>query len=323
MNKYLTNAESFLKKCLFDGLAHSYDTKTNTFVKPYPEVTGYVIKYLCDYCDASDDDNVKAARKKLIELQHKKGGYRTFFNNRYLFSFDTAQIINGLCSLYSKKPDSELLNTIKKGGNFLLKMQMPNGSFYPVYDCYLHCRRKPKEMYNLWDGPISGINCKITETLSSCYEVTGDKRFKEAIEIAGSFYKKSRPLKHTHPLGYWLEGLYQVGEVEFVKEFLIKEVLPRIEDNGFISYDGTLDYSYMSGEIQLAILLAKVGQIDAAKRIRNFARIVQQNNCTGGIIQYATRSGEIDNHVHAEVNSWGTKYFCELERILQSYEKDN
>ena len=40
--------ENYLLDCVFDGLAHSYDVLTKSYVKPYPEVTGYVIKYFCD-----------------------------------------------------------------------------------------------------------------------------------------------------------------------------------------------------------------------------------------------------------------------------------
>ena len=45
MNKYIERGEKFLKNCVFNGLAHSWNVESKTYVKPYPEVTGYVIKY--------------------------------------------------------------------------------------------------------------------------------------------------------------------------------------------------------------------------------------------------------------------------------------
>lgn len=320
MNQYIENAEKFLKNCVFDGLAHSWDVNSKQFVKPYPEVTGYVIKYLCDNSNGWEFENIINAKNELIKLQHRKGGYKTFFDDRFLYPFDTAQIMNGLISFYKKSPDDKLLQTILKGGDFLLYMQRNDGGFYPIYDVRFHIRRCPKNMYTLWNGPMSGINCKIIEVLDSYYNLTKDEKFIAAIKKATDYYLNAKPLVHTHPLGYWLEGLYQADQKDFVKKYLADYVINRIENNGFISYDGKLDYSYMSGQIQLGILLAKCGYTEEAIRIRNFARMVQENNESGGIIQYATRDAGIDSHVHTEVNSWGTKYFCELERLLEKYE---
>ena len=48
LNQYVEKGEYYLQKCVFKGLAHSYDVSSGKYVKPYPEVTGYVIKYFCD-----------------------------------------------------------------------------------------------------------------------------------------------------------------------------------------------------------------------------------------------------------------------------------
>lgn len=45
MNNYIEQAERFLNSCVFDGLAHSYDVNNGIWVKPYPEVTGYLLNY--------------------------------------------------------------------------------------------------------------------------------------------------------------------------------------------------------------------------------------------------------------------------------------
>ena len=45
LNQYVEKGEYYLQKCVFKGLAHSYDVSSGKYVKPYPEVTGYVIKY--------------------------------------------------------------------------------------------------------------------------------------------------------------------------------------------------------------------------------------------------------------------------------------
>lgn len=318
MNLFIEKGESFLNYCLFDGLAHSLDVTTKKYTKPYPEVTGYVIKYLCEYKQGAYLSNVVEAVEYLIKIQHMIGGYKTFYNNRYLYTFDTAQIVNGLISFYSIKPNEQIYETINKAGEFLIKMLGKEGDIYPVYDLWFKLRRKPPKLYSLWNGPTSGLLCKITEAFQSLYALTIDERYHQAIKKIGDFYKKVNPIIHTHPLGYWLEGLLAAGEVDFVKNYLKDHVIHRIEKNGFISYDGKVRYSYTSGEAQLAILMKKVGFVDEALIIRNYLRNVQNKHISGGIFQYTTPDGDLDTTIHSEINSWGTKYFCELERLLDN-----
>ena len=53
------------------------------------------------------------------------------------------------------------------------------------------------------------------------------------------------------------------------------------------------------------------------EKIRDYGRSVQEKDNSGGLFQYADMYGDLDNHVHTEINSWGTKYFCELEQIIE------
>lgn len=320
MNRYIKSGEKFLRNCVFDGLAHSYNVQTGQYVKPYPEVTGYVIKYLCDNSSGNEMNNIIEAGHYLAEIQHKKGGYKTFYDKRYLYSFDTAQILNGLISLYIDTKEQFLYGAIENAGKFLLYMQRGDGAIYPVYDTYLRIRCMPKNMYHMWNGPTSGLLCKLTEVYNEMFKLTNDDRYQKAINHTCTFYKQVEPIVYTHPLGYWLEGLYAGGEEVFVKDFLEKEVICRIEKNGFMAYAPELNYSYTSGEIQLAILMVKTGLIEPALVIRDFARKVQMNSESGGIFQFTNREAELDNHVHTEINSWGTKYYCELERITERYD---
>ena len=88
--------ENYLLDCVFDGLAHSYDVLTKSYVKPYPEVTGYVIKYFCDVYDEIPDKILEAGHK-LVKIQDKNtGGYTSFMDKNILYTFDTSQILIGL-----------------------------------------------------------------------------------------------------------------------------------------------------------------------------------------------------------------------------------
>ena len=61
-----------------------------------------------------------------------------------------------------------------------------------------------------------------------------------------------------------------------------------------------------------------MGYTDEAKKIREYGRMVQKKSDTGGLFQYADRNGDLNRDIHSEINSWGTKYFCELERMMES-----
>ena len=106
------------------------------------------------------------------------------------------------------------------------------------------------------------------------------------------------------------------GHSATVKNILNEYFLNRINNNGFISYSPDLDYSYVSGSVQIGILCYKVGYIEYAKKIYDWACLVQDNHYSGGLFQYANYDGKINDSIHAEINSWGTKYFIELAQLL-------
>ena len=320
-NKYVADGEAFLKSCVFHGLAHSYDIRTGKYVKPYPEVTGYIIKYFCDHGNDIPSNIVRAANK-LVRIQDKKtGGYASFDSNDILFAFDTSQILIGLAAIYLRTKKEKYKRAAIKAGEFLLMMQMNNGAIAPIFD------RKKSEIviseqhYSIWNGPWSGLMCKLTEGFQALYDITNDEKYMTAKEKTASFYADAEYIECTHPMGYWLEGLYEGKKFDKVDEILKDKVIPRIRNNGYIAYKEDLDYAYTSGIIQLGIILFKRGFTDEADRIRDFARVVQSKTSSGGIVQYCDKDGNIDNHIHTEINSWGTKYYCELERMMDKAEQ--
>lgn len=144
MNTYVKRAEEFLLECVFDGLAHSYDVVLKKYVKPYPEVTGYVIKYFCDSKENVPKNIVKAA-DKLVKLQDKAtGGFVNFSDRNALFAFDTSQILIGLAAIYEKTGKENYKKAAIKAGDFLLMMQQGNGAIVPIY------HKKEKEFFWLF-----------------------------------------------------------------------------------------------------------------------------------------------------------------------------
>lgn len=315
-NLYIKKGEKYLLNCTFNGLAHSYDVLSKSYVKPYPEVTGYIIKYFCDTYDNIPDKIVEAG-DELVKIQDKKtGGYTSFMDKSILYAFDTSQILIGLAALFEKTGKEEYKLAAIKGGEFLLMMQLENGSIVPIYDRKEEEQYISKQTYSIWNGPWSGLMCKLTEGFQALYELTSEERFIKAKKKTADFYENAEYIECTHPLGYWLEGLYEAGKIDKVNTILKEKVIPRIRGNGYIPYKENLEYAYVSGVVQLGIILFKMGYMEEAKKICAYGRKVQSEDKSGGLFQYAKEDGSLDNHVHTEINSWGTKYFCQLEAML-------
>jgi hypothetical protein len=304
-----SNAEFFLQNCIKNGLAHSFDTEKQKYIKPYPEVTGYLLSLFVSL--NKYEIKQKEMALKLMKLQRKSGGWKSFFGDE-VFVFDTAQIGKGLIDFYAKTNDIQIIEPLKSAINFILSMQTENGAFFPMYD----------EKYNEkcvkgqnWGNSFSVINCKVVEFLKSATTMNIIDCSK-AIENACKWTLSQEQLLYTHPAAYALEGLLAGGYYNEVRDLLKTNFLNRIEDNGFISYAPYLDYAYVSGSVQIGILCYKVGFLEEAEKILLWATNVQLNHNSGGLFQYANKDSTINKKVHSEVNSWGTKYYIELSQLI-------
>lgn len=307
-------AERFLEQCIRDGLAHSYDVIKKTWVKPYPEVTGYLLSYFANDTRSNEvRSSVITAAEKLIVIQDDQGGFPSFSDEHYLFTFDTGQIIHGLASLFKKTGEQKYLSAATACGEFVCDMQLPDGSMFPVYD--LRYGAKYVDNDGTWGNSFSPIQAKNIEGLLLLSGLTSNEKYRTAAQKLARWSKQHCDLTYTHPGAYCLEGLLAIGEEEFVRDRLKEEIIPRIGSNGFLAYSEDLPYSYVSGSVQMAILLFKLGFKEESRSILEWARVVQSNHFMGGLFQYAGKDGELDDHVHTEMNSWGTKYFAQLERM--------
>lgn len=306
-------AEDFLLASLKNGLAHSYDVEKELWVKPYPEATGYLISYFSEYFHGVPSQ-ILYAGKRLCKIQHKKGGYSSFDNKRYLFTLDTTQIMHGLASLYKKTNKKRYLDVAKKCAEFIIEMQIDNGAMFPVYDTRLNAKYVDKK--GSWGINFSCVQVKNIEGVLLMYELTNDSRYMESAVKLEDYGKKHCDLTFTHPGAYCLEGMLAIREKDFVYNKLKDEIVPRIQPNGFLPYSKRLSYAYVSGSVQIGILLYRVGLKEYAYSLLEWAQKVQLNHNSGGLFQYANPDGSLNRDVHTEINSWGTKYYAQLERLF-------
>ncbi len=318
MNEHVRMAENWLLECVQNGLAHSYDTVKNVWVKPYPEVTGYLMSYFATH-HGEIPKSIDGVARKLLAVQDLSGGYPSFRSNDKLFTFDTAQIMHGFLRLYDRTGSVRFLNAAVRCGEFVLKMQVANGAMYPIYEKKNRVKIASKKT---WGTSFSGIQVKNIEGLLMLRNATGEGRYGLSAAQLCVWGKQNFNSTHTHPAAYFLEGMLAIGEEDFVKNELKEKFIGRVNDNGYIAYEPGLPYAYVSGSMQLGILFLKTGFIDEAKKILRFGRQIQQYH-RGGLFQYADEDSRPVLQPHGEINSWGTKYFCELERLFMAMDSHN
>lgn len=317
MTKYAESARIFLLSSLKDGLAHSYDTKNKSWVKPYPEVTGYILSLFSEIEHEIDPKIVKCA-DRLVSIQHLNGGFPSFFDKHKLFTFDTSQIMHGLLAVYQKTQKLKYLVAAQKAGEFLLDMQIANGAMFPIYDININAKivHKNDKKGSEWGSDFSYIQLKNIEGLLLLNKINKNRKYLNAINKLTVWTKNNFDPRYTHPFAYFLEGLVASGDKNTTKKLVIDKVLKRLNSNGYISYYPDSKYAYVSGSIQLGIILHLVGFKKEAKSILCWARKVQSFHKSGGLFQYANPDGSPNNTIHLEINAWGTKYFIQLENLF-------
>lgn len=307
-----TKAEKFLLDCMDGGLARSWDLKTSSWVKPYPEVTGYVISTLSARLGSESVRILGSSVDALLARQQDCGGWSSFAG-RECYTFDTAQISKGLLDFNSFTGDKTIETSIHRAASFLMDRVLENGAIFPVYN--------PATKVSIarrggWGAGFTSINVKVLEFLVAYNESFPRKLITEKIKSIRSWGLGLTQLPETHPGAYFLEGMVAVGELDFVEKRLKDTFLPRVQANGFIDYFPGASHAYMSGSIQLGILFQRIELTDVAQQIWDFASRAQNLTLTGGIPQYVGPDCTLNQDVHEEVNSWGTKYFLELADVL-------
>lgn len=306
-------AEKFLLSCIRGGLAHSFQTKNKRWVKPYPEVTGYLVSYFSNNSKEQIPSEVVSAADFLLLSQYKNGGFKSFVSDKFLFTFDTAQIMKGMSDIYLKTGDEKYLESAKKCANFIDFMCYGN-IIFSIFN--IENETRIDEETGFYGGNTRyAIHCKNIEGLLSLFRITNDKKYSALSQLIFNCCSKNEYPCLTHPLAYMLEGFMAYGENDLTKKYLEESVIPRI-NNGFIAYSSDLQYSYVSGSMQLGILLYKAGFKKIAGEIWLWGKTVQDQHASGGLFQYANMDGSINTIVHDEINSWGTKYFCELGTLI-------
>lgn len=254
LNSGIQNLNS--NRTLKGGFNSWFDIEKKSYPFIYSEITGYGITTLL-FLDSAFKNDIFISRAKLaaewviLNALHTSGGVKSkyyydksaeddqySFERGFLYSFDSAMVMNGLINLYETTKISLYLTTAQKIANFLIdKMMTKDGTFYPLYD---QTSQSPKNTYDKWSTQPGGFHSKILIGLSKLAGITKDEKYIDVIKKSqdtlikfqksdGRFVtNKKDGSTNLHPHCYSIEGLLYVG-VKFKDDKLMERLRKSVE----------------------------------------------------------------------------------------------
>lgn len=312
----------------------------------YPETTGYIIPTLfsCSryFGDADLRSRALAMADWEIKVQMPSGAVMGGVLNDQPSPavFNTGQVILGWVAAYEETKDEKYLDAAKKAGDYLLKIQNPNGSWIKGNSEYANPMTTTYNSRVGWALALLGQCCR-----DSRYRDGGDKNIQFSLSqqnVNGWFRNNclsddTAPLLHT--ICYAIEGIWGGGEVlqntEYLKRATLsaEKLLGALREDGSVpgrldsDWKGTVEWSCLTGNAQLAgiwlRLYLKEGDIqylEGARRLLGFLKATQ--NCVsdnpglrGGIKGSMPFDGDYGPF---EVLNWATKFFLDA-LLLDEY----
>ncbi len=301
--------ENFLKDSIKNGLAHSWSGHENKWIKPYPEVTGYLLSYFASEAILKVD--LSKCVDKLLTMQLEDGSWPSFFGDlENGFTFDTAQILSGLIA-QNWISNQEVEISIQRGLAFISR-QTRFG--FPLSRSRETVGLSEMLSSKSWAHGITPINFKLAELLnmpqlaSFADSAVWDKKRKSLKRLVHFFPQ----IREAHPGAYQLEGLWALGAKNLVESRLKTYFEP--DSSGYIPAFPNAEYSYNSGSAQIGILWAKCGYPKQAQRILHYLidSLESWNDTQLCMPQFSGRQKP-----HDEYSTWGIKYTCELLGLMR------
>lgn len=262
----------------------------------YPEVSGYYIPTLIRI---GDFDRAKKYGNYLLSIQNEDGSWNDP-SGKTPYTFDTAQILKGLCALIENHMDEndKCKIALLRGCDYILGMQREDGSI-------------ATSDYSCWELPYGK---RVPESIHVyCFEPLKfaakeyDEKYEKCVKRALSFYLSWENLTDfdtlSHFNAYIIEGLIDMGERVRAKRAMDLIALHQRFDGSVPAYSN-VNFVCSTGLFQYAICWYKLGEKDRANKAFNYACSLQ--NKTGG---WFGSYGEEANYFPRSEISWAVKYF--------------
>lgn len=263
----------------------------------YPEVSGYYIPTLLKI---GDQTRAKQYGDYLLTIQNEDGSWNDP-SGKIPYTFDTAQILKGLCALIEKGMDKKdkYKNALLRGCDWMLTMQRKDGSI-------------ATPDYSWWDLPYGkrvpeAIHVYCLEPLRFAAKKYKINKYEDCVKKALKFYLSQEDLTDfatlSHFNAYIIEGLIDMGEKARAKRAMDLIALHQRFDGSVPAYSN-VNFVCSTGLFQYAICWYKLGEKDRADKAFDYACSLQ--NKTGG--WFGSYGADANYFPQGEI-SWAVKYF--------------
>ncbi|MEO8936703.1 MAG: prenyltransferase/squalene oxidase repeat-containing protein [Burkholderiaceae bacterium] len=266
-----------------DGVAHSYNIRTGTWMASYPETTGYVIPTLYDYAKYFDkpvyrDAALKMARWEVTE-QLPDGGVRAGTLAAEVVAptiFNTGQVLFGLARAAKETGDDAIHEGLIRASEWLVAAQDDDGCWRRYVSPFAHSKN-------------GTYNTRSAFGLVRAFEVVGDPRYLESADrnvawalstsqangwLPGNCLTTNpddRALTHT--IAYSIRGILEVGVAtenpQYIKAALgmARRVAERQNDDGSLSgyispeWEPLSNWCCVTGNSQMALNWYRIAKV--------------------------------------------------------------
>lgn len=261
----------------------------------YPEVTGYYIPTLLRY---GMKERARSYAAYLVSSQNKDGSWNEP-SGRIKYTFDTAQILKGLCEF--AQTDASCKQSLLAGCDWLLTQQREDGSLAtPDYTWWAlpYGKRVPEYIH---------LYC--LEPLYKTANMFGIEKYRNAADKAKRFYMACDDLTDfmtlSHFNAYVIEALIDIGESERARQAMNQIAMFQNEQGAVPAYSH-VKFVCSTGLFQYAICWYKLG--DKLRGDRAFKYAINMQNRTGG---WFGSYGAGANYFPEGEISWAVKYFLD------------
>lgn len=258
---------------------------------PYPEVTGYTIPTLIAW---KEEALARRYAEWLLSIQMEDGSFPAV--NGAPYTFDTGQVLRGLCRLFDFQPDV-FEGPVRSTCDWLLTQINEEGRMLTPSDEYWR------------DLTDDRIHLYVLPPLKESGEKLGVPAYLDGVKKVLDHYKgRSRLLDFdtlSHFYGYIVEALSDLGETDLALTAMERIASLQKEDGSVPAYEDR-DWICLPAVAQFALIGYKTGMVDFADRALRYLLTVQRRS--GGFLGSRGRGA---TYMPKEEVSWACKFFLD------------
>ena len=231
------------------------------------------------------------------------------------YTFDTAQVIRGFLAVLDDLP--ELEDNLRRACDYVESKIAANGEV-------LH------DSYGTWKFPDGTMlseygNLYVLPPLLEAGKRLSAPKYIQAVRRSMDYYRQKPDLVEfkpemsmiSHYLGYMMEALVDIGEIELAKKGLKQAFDLQGEDGSIPAYPG-VKWICSTGLAQLAIAWYKLGEKEPADKAIGYMETIQ--NRSGGF--YGGYGGGALYFPKKEI-PWAAKFFLDAHYLKRKMESKN